>query len=376
MLGYIKRKIFLILIWLLTICILTSLAYVFAEIKTKPEFLNKIDSILYSKENLSPRYLIIMPDTTQPVGNRKILKAKVIKNIDDRVKIADANKLAVEIPKIENLKSAGGYAPLEVVEINEENAEIVEKNHRKWLLYSKKVEIPQKFFKVAVIINKMGINEKYSSKIIESIDENITISFSPYARDLVEDIKKARKHGNETYLDLILPSKDYLLQDTGPLAIKLEKAPEDNLKILDELEKNKAPVGGVVLLGEPSYEDRKEIQEILKSIQKKGLLFVDATNGDLLNQIKVKNLPRQKADIIIDEAMTKEDLIKHFALAEEIAKERGQVIMVITPKPVNIINLADWLRTFSKPLSYEEIKAGATIQKPFVLVPISTLVVE
>lgn len=376
MLSYIKRKIFLILIWLLTICILTSLAYVFAELKTKPEFLNKIDSILYSKENLSPRYLIIMPDTTQPKGNRQILKAKIIKKIDEKVKIADANKLAVEIPKIENLKSAGAYVPLEVVEITEENADIVEKNHRKWLLYSKRVEIPQKFFKVAVIINKMGINEKYSNKIIESIDENVTISFSPYARDLIESIKKTRKHGNETYLDLILPSKDYLLQDTGPLAIKLERTPEDNLKILDMVEKEKAPVGGAVLLGEPTYEDRKEIQEILKSVQKRGLLFVDATKGDLLNQIKVKNLPRQKADIVIDEALTKEDLIRTFAYAEEIAKEKGHVVIVITPKPVNIINLVEWLKTFSKPLSYDEIKAGATVQKPFVLVPISTLVVE
>ncbi|MFV0625977.1 MAG: divergent polysaccharide deacetylase family protein [Alphaproteobacteria bacterium] len=377
MLDYIKEKIFLILIWVLTIVILVSLAYVFAEVKTKPEFLNKIDSILYSKENLSPRYMIIMPDTVQPRQyTQQIKKPVVVKNYDQKVRITDANKLAVEIPKIENLKSSGNYIPLDVIEINAENAKEIENSPRKWITYSKKIDIPQKFFKVAVIINKMGINEKYSEKIIENINENISLAFSPYARNLVDNVKNARRHGNETYLDLILPSKDYLLQDTGPLAIKLDESPEQNLKVLDDIEAQNALVGGVVLLGDANYEDRKEIKGILQEIQKKGLLFVDATQGELLGTLKINHLPRQKADIIIDDAMPKEVLVKIFEEAEEIAQEKGQVVISITPRPVNIINLSEWTQTFSKPLSYEEIKEGKKVKKPFVLVPVSMLVVE
>ncbi|MDD4556055.1 MAG: divergent polysaccharide deacetylase family protein [Alphaproteobacteria bacterium] len=379
MIDFLRQKIFVILIWFLTIAILASVAYVFAEIKTKPEFLNKIDYILYNKENLSPRYMIIMPDTVQSKQvseQAQLKKQQIIKLQDEKVKITDPNDLAVEIPKIEKLVISNNLQPLDIVEITQENMSMIEQNSRKWITYSKTVDVPQKFFKVAIIIDRMGIHEKNSDKIIESVDGNVSLSFSPYARDLVEDIKSARRHGNETYLDLILPSQNFTEQDSGPLAIKLDDTPENNLKMLDEIEAQKAPIGGVVLLGQANYEDRKAIKDILSLVKDKGLLFIDATKGDLIRGVKIQNLPRTKVDIVIDDALPKEALEQTFARAEIIARERGQVVMMLAPKPVNVIELQKWTDSFSPSLSYDEIRAGKQVKKPFVLVPISTLVVE
>ncbi len=57
-----------------------------------------------------------------------------------------------------------------------------------------------------------------------------------------------------------------------------------------------------------------------------------------------------------------------------------QVLIVIDAKPLLLSMMDDWVRTFSPQISYEEARRRGidinNIEKPFVLVPASSVVIE
>ena len=69
------------------------------------------------------------------------------------------------------------------------------------------------------------------------------------------------------------------------------------------------------------------------------------------------------------------EFIRTLQTAENIAFDKGQVLIVADPKPVIVMALYNWIKTFSPQISYEEAKT-VEISKPFALVPASNLVVE
>ena len=137
-----------------------------------------------------------------------------------------------------------------------------------------------------------------------------------------------------------------------------------------------APIGGVVVNDGLADEDNRELLfELLKELRNRGLLMIDATKGEGLNKIEVQNLARKKADVVIDSDFRKEAIDKALLEAEYIAFEKGQVLIVAEPKPIVIVELFNWIKTFSPQVSYQKAKI-MELNKPFALVPPSNLVNE
>ena len=137
-----------------------------------------------------------------------------------------------------------------------------------------------------------------------------------------------------------------------------------------------APVGGVVVNDGLVSEDNAELlNTLLEELQKRGLLLIDATSGDNLEKIAGKGLARRKADIVIDKDFRKAHIDDELKRAEEIAFSKGQVVVVVDPKPVAVVEVYKWIKSFSPQVSYEEAKT-LELTKPFALVPISNLVME
>lgn len=364
-----RKKKLLILVWSATIICLGMLAFYFADIKSTPKFQTQIDKLLFSSKNQSPKYILTLPDIN---GRRNSKKATNSLDSNDnlKVKISNPVEAAGHIPKIDNLKQ------IEISSSLRENKN--KKDLKPWVEYSKAVPISQNYYKVAIIVNKMGLHDKETISIIKTINENVSLSFSPYARNLLSNIEKARDFGNETYLDISLLSTEFTQQDTGPKSINLFADFDDIEQTLkEEFLINKFQSGGLVIHGSLSENETEKMKKSLALISKKGFLIIDATKNDIINNMSVDGLVRAKADIIIDRAMSKEKLEDAFAMAENIAKQDGQVIIVIDPKPLNIIVLMEWINTFSPKMSYEEMVATQSEpERPFSVVPVSSLVLE
>lgn len=380
-----KRKYFIILL-VVTIFSVVTAGYFSASLKTEPQYLSKIDKIMFDKENKSPKFILTLPDRETEKKVEEIQeksrteKADVLKTFDD---------LAALAPLISKLPEIKDQVPLNYIEIDEDLQEkvgnitlpkISDKGKKAWMEYGKTVDVTPNFSKVAIVIKNVGLDNNITNAVISALPSEISLSFSPYTIDAEEKIKKARKAGHETYLDLLLSSKDVLKSDNGPLSMSLTLSPEENLQRLHKVLSVNAPIGGLVVNdGIADNDTQKQLKTFVKELKNRGLLMVDSISNKEISNISEQGLARKKAEIVLDyDTLTPQSLEKKLNEAEKIARDNGQVTIVALPKPIIITAISNWIKTFSEQLTYQQMKERkiTVFEKPFALVPISNLVVE
>lgn len=216
--------------------------------------------------------------------------------------------------------------------------------------------------KIAIIVNNMGLNENLTEVISKSVDENVSLAFSPYSRNLKDLINSTHELNKETYVNLIIKSNDFSKEDTGPKALSLES--ENDTNILIDIFNTAEEFNGVLVDGYINPEKEDGMKKILKFISENNILFIDASDNDVINNITVDGLQKLRADIIINEDTDKSNFRTLLNTAENIAKEKGHAIIVINPKPISIIMLVEWIEY----LSHLESNPNNII-----FVPVSTL---
>lgn len=383
----------LIIFLLITIASVLAVGWWFAEERSTPEYSSKIDKLMFDKDNKSPKWVITLPDKLEPRDKNKINDIEMdvfeeiaVTNKEEKEEVFSVANLLMNLPNIYNLQTKKQTAVLKNVSVHYSLVDklpegiivpkIATNGSKPWIEYGNLVNIQPNFKKVALIVSGLGFDAKISDRVYKIYESEVSFSFSPYTQDKKTSILNARELGHETYVDLLLPSKDYLKEDTGPLSLSLNTNETEAVKKLIDLLNTKTPVGGVVIKDGFINEDgKKPLRAILKNLKNRGLLVVDATTSSVIDDIKIENLPRHKADIVIDKNVTKKDIKNMLKKAEHIAFNKGQVLIVAEPKPIILVELYKWIETFSPQVSYEEAK-NFNLTKPFALVPVSNIVVE
>jgi polysaccharide deacetylase 2 family uncharacterized protein YibQ len=219
--------------------------------------------------------------------------------------------------------------------------------------------------KIAVIINDVGLNQNLNDIINKSLGENISLAFSPYSRNLDNAITAAQNDNKDTYIKLITSSENYLIEDTGPKALNLEANSDSDITLLNGLLNAIDRIDGFIIDGYVGPEKKAGLEKILSMFSQRHLILIDATDNETINSINVNGLQKIRADIVIDDDINRENLQVLISTAEIIAKEKGQVVMVVNPKPINILMLVEWINAISN----NEVESVS-------FVPISTLMVR
>ncbi len=368
----------------MAVVMVTMSGYFFAKKKSEPEFRTKIERIMFEKKNKSPKYILTLPEKKQKLPSKNkpsFLSEEPVKleTIEDFVKAA---------PLLAKLKDSSNHYSLNVVENIPDLIEkkdnftlpkISNQNKKPWVEYGHQIQIAPNFYKVSVIFKNTGIDTKTFESMNKALPSEVSFSFSPYTIKASEMISNARKFGHETYMDLLLASKNVLKADNGPLAMGITVTPQENMYRFYKALSVNAPIGGMIIVdGLVDETTKNQLSNYLQELQQRGLLAIDATSGQEIDNIQVPNLPRKKADIVISDDFTQENIRNLLLKAEQTAREKGQVLIVATPKPIVITAIKNWVETFSPQLSYEEMKEQniTSIERPFALVPVSNLVVE
>ena len=381
-----KFKFFILIVLALFVVVLSG--YFFAAQKSTPEYRSKIERIMFEKKNKAPKYILTLPEkgSPQPQKTEQIAQEPIKEEPPQKLEtMSDFVKAA---PLIMKLKAANGQYALSVLENNPDLTEkqgnlilpkISDKNKKPWIEYGKNVDVAPNFYKIAVVLKNIGIDQDAFPNINAAMPSEVSFSFSPYTIDAGKLIVDARKKGHETYVDLLLASRDILKADNGPLSVGLTTSTEENKQRLLKTLSVNAPIGGMVIAdGMVDKTTSDLLTQYLKELKNRGLLMIDATTEKGVDEIKTPQLPRRKADIVVDDDFSWENMKNITAKAEKIAQEKGQVLIVATPKPIVVTALKNWFETFSPQLSYEQMKEQniTTIEHPFALVPVSNLVVE
>lgn len=379
-----QKKFNFIIVLLFAMIVITLAGYFFAQKRSEPEFRNKIERIMFEKKNKAPKYILILPEKNALKPEPKeelpeLTEHKKLETLEDFVKAA---------PLVAKLKESKNHYSLAIIDRPSDFVEkkgdfylpkISPQGRKPWMDYGHQVNVAPNFYKVAVIFKNTGIDQSTFESMNMALPSEISFSFSPYTLKLKEFISKARKSGHETYMDLLLASKNVLKSDNGPLSMGVTVSAEENLRRLHTALAVDAPIGGMVVADGLIDETAKsQLSNYMAEFKQRGLLMIDATEGTDIDHIKQENLPRKKADIIISSLYTPEYIQEMLSSAEEIAQNKGQVLIVAIPKPIVITAIKNWVETFSPQLSYEQMKEQniTSIERPFALVPVSNLVVE
>ncbi len=382
----------LITAFLVIIAFIFGIGWWFAEEKSEPAYLSKIDRLMFDKDNKAPKFVLTLPDKLVAKSRNEIKEIFVDAVTEEKTFLPNVEEdmfsvtdLLAEIPNIFKLPNKNPTYELENIYIDEKLVEkqkglflpkISEDGRKPWIEYGKSIKIQPNFKKIAIVIAGLGLDPKTSNKIAKVFDSEISMSFSPYAPNYTEIVNVARENAHETYVDLLLSSKDFLKEDSGPMSITPNLTNEASVDRFNRTIAVPHPIGGIIIRDGIADDSNKKILEILLlEAKNRGLLIVDATNSSTVENTDIKGLARKKADIVINRDTHKDNLEDLFKKAENIAFDRGQVLIVADPKPVIIIALYKWIASFSPQVSYEEAR-NIDITKPFALVPVSNLVVE
>lgn len=197
---------------------------------------------------------------------------------------------------------------------------------------------------IAIVIDDVGLDRPHSKRAWE-LPGPLTMSFLPYAKDLREQAKAARAHGQE--LMLHLPMEPMGRADPGPGAL-LVSLSESELKqrVTTALDSFDGYVGVNNHMGSRFTANKPDMETVLRLFKARGLMFLDSrtsaqTVGEQTAQeLGVPNMPR---NVFLDDDEAIDAVRRRLAETEAIARRQGFVVAIGHPHEATLRALAEWL---------------------------------
>ena len=202
--------------------------------------------------------------------------------------------------------------------------------------------------RIAIVMTGLGMSDGVTEAAIRSLPAEVSLSFSPYARNLASWIGLARVDGHEVLLDLYMEPATYPLDDPGPHAIMTVLSEAENRKRFDwVLSRGNSFVGLTGRMGSRLLTRRQALSPVLQDIAEQGLLFVDdrATAGSLgFALARELEVPAAYSEDIIDEPSANRAAIDaKLNRIERLALTKGAAVALAQPYPVTIERLNVWI---------------------------------
>ena len=201
--------------------------------------------------------------------------------------------------------------------------------------------------RIAVVLSGLGLSDSATQAAIDGLPAAITLSFSPYARDLERWIALARARGHEVMLDLPMEPASFPNDDPGPQGLLTGLSDEENLDRLDwVLSRGSAYVGVAGSMGSRFTAERRHMAIVLKELKARGLIFLDnrTTEKSVAPALASElGLPSAINNRSIDESQASRIAIDaRLAQIERIALTEGFAVAMGQPYPVTLERLAEW----------------------------------
>jgi uncharacterized protein len=197
---------------------------------------------------------------------------------------------------------------------------------------------------IAIVIDDVGLDRPRSRRAWE-LPGPVTLSFLPYAKDLNEQAKAARSHGNE--LMLHMPMEPMGRADPGPNAL-LTSLSENELRqrVTTDLDSFGGYVGVNNHMGSRFTASRPGMDVVLRLLRARGLLFLDSrttaqsVGESLAQELGVATISR---NVFLDDDESLGAVKRQLATTEEVARRQGFVVAIGHPHENTLQALSEWL---------------------------------
>ena len=200
--------------------------------------------------------------------------------------------------------------------------------------------------RVAFIVQGLGLSQTSTDAAINKLTAAVTLSFSPYARDLKKWIEKAKAKGHEVLVEVPMESEQFPAEDPGPLGLLTSTEAKDNQMRLDAILKESGGAVGILdSMGSRFRKSGEHIGLLFATLKQGNLFYVQGTPGVRVGEATV---PTAIADLIIDERPFRAAIDARLDFAERLAKYQGSAIAALGAKPVSYERLVLWLEQAQK----------------------------
>ena len=234
-----------------------------------------------------------------------------------------------------------------------------------WQQYSQPFDAADKRPRIAIVLTGLGLASAVTEAAITQLPAAITLSFSPYGRELGQWVALARSNKHEVMLDLPMEPTSYPDDDPGPKALLTALSPAQNLERLNwTLGRASGYVGLATVMGSRFAASETAVTPILEALKDQGLIFLDnrSSQESIAGRLAAKiGVASAVNDRTLDLAQANGVAIDaRLVQLEDIARAEGFTVAMGRPYPVTIERLREW--------------AKGLPDRGFVLAPISAVV--
>ena len=170
---------------LVIVAFILGIGYWFAEEKSEPEYLSKIDRLMFDKDNKAPKLVLTLPDKLVATNKKEDVFVDVMQDVrlmkePQKLPEFSFEKLLAQVPNLSNLPTKTATQKLEYTELEERLTDtskegfvlpkISEDGRKPWSEYGMSVEVQPNFKKVAVVIAGLGFDPNSVDKIAKAFE--------------------------------------------------------------------------------------------------------------------------------------------------------------------------------------------------------------
>lgn len=232
-----------------------------------------------------------------------------------------------------------------------------------WRYYSKPFERKRNQPMVAVIVSGLGVNREVTEAALK-LHEYVTVSFSPYARDITSWHAAIRASGHEIMIDVPLQPADYPLTDPGPYGLILEKGDVEATRRLQwMMTRFPTSIGFLTPQNESFTANDEAFKLLLHLAANRGLMLVlgkEPPRKETKDILDAGHTASAIARVLIDEEQSEIAIQARLSQLEEEARKYGYAIGIAQPYPITVAALRAWSQSLA--------------EKGVILVPVSAIV--
>jgi polysaccharide deacetylase 2 family uncharacterized protein YibQ len=222
---------------------------------------------------------------------------------------------------------------------------------RPWEAYGKKFSDSSEPL-VAIIVSGLGMNNATQNAF--RLNENFTLSLSPYGKEVAMWGSQARNGGHEVLVDLPMQTADFPATDPGPKGLLSSNKPSENLDRLHWIMSRFSGYVGLLSTIDTAIPPAV-IQNCLSDIGARGLLMVNFSTETETeakpqggNKESEMGLVSLTADSLIDGEINPTEINAQLTALVATAKEKGQAIGLAHAYPLTLQMLQDWQKTLAE----------------------------
>jgi polysaccharide deacetylase 2 family uncharacterized protein YibQ len=231
---------------------------------------------------------------------------------------------------------------------------------KSWRYYGKPYERKGHLPMIAILITGLGQNKGATASAIK-LPENISLSFSPYARDVSGWANSARTAGHELFLDLPMEPNNYPASDPGPYGLLAGNDAHENILRLQWLMARFTGFAGFVTPQNEVFTANDEaFKQLLQALGGRGLMLTlvhEPIRAETKQLLSTSPTASSIGDVLIDEELSVTAIQTRLLGLEKLATKRGFAVGIAQAYPLSLKELDQWSRGLE--------------EKGFVLVPLT-----